>query len=108
MGEYIAMFKIKIKRNLKFEKIRQGLSIKKGTSWLDDEYTYSTITDNAIVTYAIAVAAKYNAEISNYYSEKGISADIGCLTIYSTKSDFIAIVNELLSHFNKYISICQF
>ena len=90
------MFKIKIKRNLKFEKIRQGLSIKKGTSWLDDE------------TYAIAVAAKYNAEISNYYSEKGISADIGCLTIYSTKSDFIAIVNELLSHFNKYISICQF
>ena len=50
----------------------------------------------------------YNAEISNYYSEKGISADIGCLTIYSTKSDFIAIVNEILNQFNKYISICQF
>ena len=102
------MFKIKIKRNFKFEKIRQGLSIKKGTSWLDDEYTYSTITDNTIVTYAIAVAAKYNAEISNYYSESHISADRGCLTIYSTKSDFIAIVNEILSQFNKYISICQF
>lgn len=102
------MFKIKMKRNLKFEKIRQGLSIKKGTSWLDDEYTYSTITDNAIVTYAITVAAKYNAEISNYYSEKRIAADTGCLTIYSTKSDFIAIINEILEHFNKYIAICQF
>lgn len=97
-----------MKRNLKFEKIRQELSIKKGISFLDDEYTYSTITDNAIVTYAITVATKYDAEISNYYSEKGISADMGCLTIYSTKSDFIAIVNELLNHFNKYISICQF
>ena len=97
-----------MKRNLRFEKIRQELSIKKGISFLDDEYTYSTITDNAIVTYAITVAAKYDAEISNYCSEKGISADTGCLTIYSTKSDFIAIINELLNHFNKYISICQF
>ena len=97
-----------MKRNFKFEKIRQGLSIKKGTSWLDDEYTYSTITDNAIVTYAIATAEKYNAEIINYYSERNTSADIGCLTIHSTKSDFIAIVNELLNRFNKYISICQF
>lgn len=102
------MFKIKIKRNLKFEKIRQGLSIKKGTSGFDDEYTYSTITDNAIVTYAIAVAAKYNAEISNYHSDKDISADTGCLVIYSTKADFIAIVHEILNQFNKYISICQF
>lgn len=104
------MFKIKIKmkRNLKFEKIKQGLSIKKGINWYDDEYNYSTITDNAIVTYAIAVAAKHNAEISNYYSESNIVSDTGCLVIYSTKSDFIAIVNEILEHFNKYISICQF
>ena len=36
------MFKIKIKRNLKFEKIKHGLSINKGTSGLNDEYTYSS------------------------------------------------------------------
>ena len=102
------MFKLRMKRQFKFEKIRHNLQIKQGVNWFDDEYSYSSITDNAIVGYAIAAAAQRNAEISNYICESHITSDIGCLTIYSTKSDFIAIVNDILEHFNKHIAHCQF
>jgi len=102
------VLKLKMKRNFKFEKIRHNLQVKRGITWLDDEYGYSSITDNAIVSYAIMAAAQRNAEISNYFCEPHITSDIGCLTIYSTKADFIAIVNDILEHFNKHIVNCQF
>ena len=102
------MLKIKLKRNFKFEKIRRNLKITHGTNIFNDVYSYGCVTDSSIIRFARITAKKYNAEILNYTSEQSIAADYGCITIYSTKTDFIAIVNEILEYFNEYISHCQF
>lgn len=102
------MFKIKLKRNFKFEKIRKNLTITRGTSFWNDTYEYKTITDSAFLNFAIAAAARHNSIISGYVTESHLTSDIGCLTIYGTKTDFLMIINEILEQFGDYISICQF
>ena len=102
------MLKIKLKRNFKFEKIRRNLKITPSTNIFNDVYSYGCITDSSIIRFARLTAKKYNAEILNYTSEQSIAADYGCITIYSTRTDFVAIVDEILEYFSEYISHCQF
>lgn len=102
------MFKIKLNREFKFEKIRRNLKITSGEKWYNSTYDYNLISDTSIINFAIATATKYNASIVHYVSEGRVASDIACLTIYSTKADFIAIVHEILTQFNEYIASCQF
>lgn len=98
------MWNLKIKRELKFVKIKQNYKVEDG----GNRYSCSCITDSAVISFAIAAAARHNADLLSYACEPHNTVDYGCLTFLCTRENFISITNEFLEQFHNDISYCQF
>ena len=100
---------MKLKRELNFEKIKRNREITKGEKkGYDEVYSYESVSDAALVNYAIALTAKYDAELVHYSSDERLVSTIGHLVFRCSKENFIAIVGDFLDHFKGYITFCQF
>ncbi|MGN0992801.1 MAG: hypothetical protein ACI4PE_02575 [Bacilli bacterium] len=97
--------KIKLKRTFRFKKVKNNMVIRKGASFLDDQYEYTTIKDSSLLSYMIVAAARNDLEICAFaiseYTEEGY------VQVYGSKKDFINFIAEILEQFTDYISTCQ-